>query len=97
MEGHPIPPMASDIEGGGKFVNRADEMICIHRYTQHETEWVFSHLHVRKVKDMESGGRPTPLENPIRLQSMKGNVGYYVGHKSLINLPKPKTDSDVPF
>ena len=46
---------------------------------------------------MESGGRPTPLESPVRIQSMKGNVGYFVGQKTLINLPKSKSDTDVPF
>ena len=34
---HTMPPMASDVEGGGKFVNRSDEFFVIHRYTQHPT------------------------------------------------------------
>ena len=96
-EGHPIPPMASDIEGGGKFVNRADELCVIHRYTQHETDWIFTDIHIRKVKELETGGRPTPIDKPIRFQSMKFNVGYLTGYKSLIKLPEPKTNTDVPF
>lgn len=96
-EGHPIPPMASDVEGGGKFVNRADEFVVIHRYTQHDTDWIFTDIHIRKVKELETGGRPTPLEKPIRIQSMKYNLGYLIGYKSLIDFPEPKTTDDVPF
>ena len=96
-EGHPIPPMASDVEGGGKFVNRADEFIVIHRYTQHDTDWIFTDIHIRKVKELETGGRPTPLEKPIRIQSMKYNLGYLIGYKSLIDFPEPKTPDYAPF
>ena len=96
-EGHPIPPMASDVEGGGKFVNRCDEFVVIARYTMHETDWIFTDIHIRKVKELETGGRPTPIDKPIRLQSMKFNVGYLTGYKSLIKLPEPKTNTDVPF
>ena len=32
-----MPPNASDIEGGGKFVNRCDDFIVIHRYIFHPT------------------------------------------------------------
>ena len=66
--GHPIPPMASDVEGGGKFVNRADDFFVIHRYVQHPTDWMQSQIHVRKVKDVDTGGRPTPIDEPLYLK-----------------------------
>lgn len=94
--GHPIPPMASDVEGGGKFVNRADDFLVIHRYTQHHSEWMFSHIHVRKVKDIDTGGRPTSLDDPIRLRSIKNNVGFEIGGKNYINLEEPKKQ-ELPF
>ena len=81
---HPIPPMASDVEGGGKFVNRADDFMVIHRYSQHPTDWMYSHLHVRKVKEMETGGRPTPMQEPIVLRSLTGNVGFSIAGRDLI-------------
>ena len=96
-KGHPMPPMASDVEGGGKFVNRADEFIVIHRYTQHETDWIFSDIHIRKVKELESGGRPTALDQPIRLESMKFNTGFIIHLKSLIHHSPLKKQEDVPF
>ena len=43
--GHPMPPFASDVEGGGKFINRSDSFITIHRYTQHETDRIVTGKH----------------------------------------------------
>lgn len=94
--GHPIPPMASDVEGGGKFVNRADDFYCIHRYLQHPSEWMYSHIHVRKVKEIETGGRPTPLDEPIKLRSMVGNVGFEINGRPLLEAPL-KEQSNLPF
>lgn len=94
--GHPIPPMASDVEGGGKFVNRADDFVCIHRYLQHPSEWMYSHIHVRKVKEIETGGRPTPLDEPIKLRSMAGNVGFEIDGNPLLKAPL-KEQSNIPF
>ena len=84
--GHPIPPLASDVEGGGKFVNRADDFIVVHRYTQHPTEWMSNHIHIRKVKDNDTGGRPTPIDKPITLKSIKNNVGFELNGKKILNL-----------
>jgi hypothetical protein len=92
---HPIPPMASDVEGGGKFVNRADDFLVIHRYISHRTDWMYSNLHIRKVKDIDTGGRPTPLEEPIYLKSIINNVGFEIGGKSLISKPNRKEKLDV--
>lgn len=89
--GHPIPPMGSDIEGGGKFINRADNFYVIHRMIYHPSDWMYSHIHVRKVKDIDTGGRPTPLESPIYLKSMINNVGYEIAGKSLIEKEKRDT------
>ena len=77
-QGYPIPPLASDVEGGGKFVNRADDFMVVHRYTQHPTEWVYNHLHIRKVKEIETGGKPTIIDQPIRLRAIVNNVGFTI-------------------
>lgn len=83
--GHPIPPMASDVEGGGKFVNRADDFMVIHRYTQHPTDWMYSEIHIRKIKDTDTGGRPTSLDSPIRLRSLPDNVGFAIDGKNILH------------
>ena len=85
-QGHPIPPLAADVEGGGKFVNRADDFIVIHRYTQHPTEWMNLQIHIRKVKDNDTGGRPTPIDTPIILKSIKNNVGFEINGKKTVLL-----------
>ena len=85
--GHPIPPMASDVEGGGKFVNRADDFYVLHRYIQHPSEWMFTHLHVRKIKEIETGGKPTPIDDPIKFRSMIDNVGFEIDGKAILDIP----------
>jgi hypothetical protein len=79
-----MPPMAADVEGGGKFVNRADDFFVIARMTQHETEWMYSQIHVRKIKDMDTGGMPTVLDRPIKLRSVTNNVGYSIDGTNLV-------------
>ena len=68
-DGLPIAPYAEDTEGGGKFVNRADCFLTIHRKVQSMEPDIrrMSELHVRKVREVETGGRPTPLEDPYCL------------------------------
>lgn len=69
-DGLPVAPYAEDTEGGGKFVNRADCFITIHRKVQHPDPSMrkVTEFHVRKVRDVETGGEPTPLEEPIRFE-----------------------------
>jgi hypothetical protein len=95
MSGHTMPPMASDVEGGGKFVNRSDEFFVLHRFTQHPTDWIYTDIHIRKVKELESGGRPTPLDEPIRLRSKQGNSGFEIKGVDLIT--KERTIDGSPF
>jgi hypothetical protein len=93
--GYPVPPLASDIEGGGKFVNRADDFWVIHRYIQHPSEYINTHLHVRKVKEIETGGRPTMLNAPIKFKALPNNVGYTLEEENLLELVK--TPKNLPF
>ena len=94
--GHPIPPSAADIESGGKWVNRADDFIVIHRYISHPTEWMYNQVHIRKIKETETGGRPTPMDEPIRFRSLPDNVGFEIHGENLICM-KEKKQSNLPF
>ena len=94
--GHPIPPSAADIESGGKWVNRADDFVVIHRYISHPTEWMYNQVHIRKVKEVETGGRPTALDEPIRFRSIPNNVGFEIHGENLIG-KKEKEQSKMPF
>lgn len=75
--GFPAAPNKADTEGGGKFSNRADEFLTIHRYVQHPTEFNVTQVHVRKVKETETGGRPTLLDEPILFKMEKGYYGFF--------------------
>ena len=77
-DGLPVAPYAEDTEGGGKFVNRADCFMTIHRKVQAMDPEIrkMSELHVRKVREVETGGSPTPLEEPYRLQMNLSHTGF---------------------
>tara|TARA_R110001583_G_scaffold97564_1_gene242418 strand:- start:1522 stop:2625 length:1104 start_codon:yes stop_codon:yes gene_type:complete len=74
--GYTIPLLSADIEGGGKFVNRCDDFVCIHRYTSHKTEWSKTEWHVLKVKNTKTGGKPTFKENPVILRALPNITGF---------------------
>jgi hypothetical protein len=74
--GHITPPSMADVEGGGKWGNRADNVYTIHRMTGHPTEWMISEIHVKKVKETETGGRCTPIDSPIKLRMNNGACGF---------------------
>ena len=84
--GHPVPPMMSDCEGGGKFGNRCDNFMVIHRYIQHNLDWMITNLHVRKVKDTDTGMMPTTLDSPVRIRSLINNVGFSIDGENMIDL-----------
>ncbi len=77
-DGLPVAPYAEDTEGGGKFVNRADCFITIHRKVQSPDHNVrkMSEFHVRKVREVETGGQPTPLGEPYRLLMNLSHTGF---------------------
>jgi len=87
--GFPMPPQKADVEGGGKFSNRADDFITVHRYSQHTTDFNQTHIHIRKIKDTETGGRPTTIDDPIRLRVQKGYFGFFDmdGRSPILSLP----------
>lgn len=94
--GHAMPPKKGDAEGGSKFANKADDFLVTHRLTQHETEWVFTQVHVLKIKENESGGRQTLLDDPIKLRLSPGGCGFedLDGFNPVLHDPKPQYNQD---
>ena len=74
---YPLAPNKADTEGGAKVSNKADDFLTIHRITQHPTDWNITEVHVRKIKDTETGGRPTPLDIPVKLEMYKNSCGFF--------------------
>lgn len=77
-DGLPRAPFAEDTEGGGKFVNRADCFLTIHRKVQAPDPHTRSltEIHVRKVRETETGGEPTPFEEPVKLTMNLSHTGF---------------------
>ena len=77
-DGLPVAPYAEDTEGGGKFVNRADCFLTLHRKVQSPDHNIrkMSELHVRKVRETETGGYPTPLDEPYRMSMNLSHTGF---------------------
>jgi len=65
FKGHLKPPLKDHIEGGKAFLNRCDDMFVIHRLIKHETMKYVTWVGVEKVKDMETGGKHTGLNEPV--------------------------------
>ena len=73
---YPMAPNKADTEGGQKVANKADDFLTIHRITQHPTDWMVTEVHVRKIKDTETGGKPTVLDNPVKFEMYKGGTAF---------------------
>lgn len=77
-DGLPVAPYAEDTEGGGKFVNRADCFITIHRKVQaleHDIRKM-TEVHIRKVRETETGGMPTPIDDPWKMSINLSHTGF---------------------
>lgn len=75
-DGYVVAPQKSDTEGGTKFASKAYDFLTIHRITNHEFDWMVTQIHVRKIKETETGGMPTPKDKPILLRMIYGNCGF---------------------
>ena len=65
FKGNLKAPLKDHIEGGKAFSNRCDDFFVIHRLVKHETMKYVTWVNVEKVKDIETGGKHTGLEDPI--------------------------------
>lgn len=84
LAGYPLPPTMADIEGGGKWSNRSDSFCIIDRQTSHPTDWMYTNIIVSKIKDTDTGGRPTPMDAPISMRSLPDNVGFAINGKNIV-------------
>jgi hypothetical protein len=77
-DGLPVAPYAEDTEGGGKFINRADCFLTFHRKIQSPDTRVKRSVefHVRKVRETETGGEPTPWDQPFYFSMNDENSGF---------------------
>lgn len=77
--GHLMPPLKDHVEGGKPFVNRADDVIIVHRLVKHPGNMKFlTWIDVAKLKNKDTGGNTTPLLSPVMLDWNSG-LGYTLG------------------
>lgn len=80
LKGHLKAPLKDHIEGGKAFLNRCDDMIVIHRLIKHETLKYKTWVQIEKVKDIETGGKHTGIDEPVVCDFNKG-IGFEVHGK----------------
>jgi len=78
LAGHIQDPKKSDTEGGQSFANRADDFITIHRLISHPKLWNQTLIHIRKIKDTETGGKISFLDEPLVFDYNFG-MGFTIG------------------
>jgi len=69
-------PTKADTEGGVKFANKADDFITLHREPQDKENCFKTQIHVRKIKETETGGGYTEYEKPYILNAVRGTRGF---------------------
>jgi hypothetical protein len=77
-DGLPVAPGAAMTEGGGKFVNRCDSFLTFHRKVQSDEHAIRirTEIHVRKQRNQETGGMPTPYLDPILIEINSSYTGF---------------------
>tara|TARA_R110000796_G_scaffold74450_1_gene167521 strand:- start:325 stop:1239 length:915 start_codon:yes stop_codon:yes gene_type:complete len=82
--GYPYPPSKSQSEGGQPFGNRTDDFLTIHRLVGHPIRNFITEIHVRKIKDTETGGSCTSLEMPLDFEFNSG-LGFTMDGQNILN------------
>jgi len=69
-------PWKSDIEMGAMKDNKSDDFIMYHRNTQDPVRNMITETHVQKIKDKETGGNPTSIDEPVELVAHPDLCGF---------------------
>lgn len=88
-KGHLKPPMKDAIEGGKAFLNRCDDMFVIHRLVKHEEMKYITLVTTEKIKDTDTGGKITPLNDYIFCEYNNG-LGFKIGGIDPLKNERPK-------
>lgn len=88
-KGHLKPPLKDHIEGGKSFLNRCDDMFIVHRLVKHQSMKYYTMFSVEKIKDVETGGQITPLNEPILCEFNYG-LGFKTWGVDPLNEIRPK-------
>lgn len=91
--GYQYPPSKSESEGGQPFGNRTDDFLTIHRLVGHPTMMFKTMVFIRKIKDTETGGMVTPINEPLEFDFNRG-LGFSLDGQNPIT-GRLKNDFDL--
>jgi hypothetical protein len=95
-KGHLKPPMKDHIEGGKAFLNRCDDMFVIHRLIKHESMKYVTLISVEKIKDTDTGGAITGIDDFVFCDFNSGKGFQIGGTDPLRNYrPKPPKQTEI--
>jgi len=75
-EGYAATPTKADAEGGSKFPNKADDFMVVHRLANHPDKWMWTQIHVQKIKENETGGKQTGRDTPYLIKLQADGAGF---------------------
>jgi len=52
--------------------NRSDNFMTLHRKIKDPNEWMYTEISIDKIRNRETGGKPTSQGAPIRLKMVNG-------------------------
>ena len=70
-------PLKDHIEGGKSFLNRSCNMLVLHRLIKSPTMKYYTMISTEKIKDLDSGGNYTPLDQPLLFEFNSG-LGFKI-------------------
>jgi len=91
--GYASPPSKSQSEGGQPFGNRTDDFLTIHRLVGHPLRNFITEVYVRKIKDTETGGKVTAIDDPLDFEFNSG-LGFTIDGQNILNQTK-NNDNDL--
>lgn len=96
--GYTMPPNKADAEGGGKFPNKADNFLVVHRMADHPDLWMWTELHIQKIKEMETGGKRTFKNEPFKMKMAIGGCGFETttGYNPILSYHSKLTTAEIP-
>jgi hypothetical protein len=88
-------PLKDHVEGGKAFSNRCDDFIVIHRLVKDPQMKYSTWVNVEKVKDIETGGKHTSLNDPVVFNFNSG-IGFIINQVDPLKPFRPKHSNQFP-
>lgn len=80
-DGYVKVPWKASLDGGQLKANKTDDFIMLHRLVNHPEKWMITEWHVMKIKDTETGGKPTKKDEPVEMSMNRNMCGFTCDYK----------------